>query len=92
MNAINIKRLGLAFGFTGALLYFGCVFLMTVLGHDRTVIFFNSLLHGFDTSSIIRMEISVWESLLGIVETFIIFWFVGALIAAVYNFSLKKQT
>ncbi|MEZ4690978.1 MAG: DUF5676 family membrane protein [Ignavibacteria bacterium] len=35
------------------------------------------------------MDIPVWEAILGIAETFILCWFVGALIASVYNFSLK---
>lgn len=90
MNTLNIKRFGLGFGFTCALFYLGCVSLMIFLGHDRTVVFFNSLLHGFDTSSIVRMDIPLWEAILGIVETFVLFWFAGALIAAVYNFSMKK--
>jgi hypothetical protein len=91
MNNINIKRFGLAFGVTGAILYIGCIILMLVLGHDGTVSFFNSLLHGFDTSSIVRMDIPIWEALIGIIETFILSWFVGACIASVYNFSMKKN-
>lgn len=91
MNTINIKQFGLAFGITGAVLYLGCILLMSVVGHDGTVSFFNSLLHGFDTSSIVRMDIPIWEALIGIIETFILSWFVGACIASVYNFSMKKN-
>jgi len=91
MNTINIKRFGLAFGITGALLHLGCIFLMTVIGHDGTVSFFNSLLHGLDSSSIVRTDIPVWEAIIGFIETFILSWFVGACIASVYNFSVKKH-
>lgn len=90
MNHINIKKMGLAFGLTGALLYLGCMVVMLTAGHAGTVKFFNSLLHGLDVSSIIRMDVPFWEAAIGIVETFILGWLIGACIAAFYNASLKK--
>lgn len=90
MDTINIKRFGLAFGLTGAVLYLGCVILMSILGHEGSVKFFNSLLHGLDTSSLIRMQVPLWEALIGIVETFILGWLVGACIACFYNISAKR--
>ncbi len=90
MNTINIKRFGLAFGLTGAILYLGCVILMSTVGHDGSVKFFNSLLHGLDTSSLIRMQVPLWETLIGIVGTFILAWLVGASIACFYNITAKK--
>ena len=91
MNHINIKKFGLAFGVTGALLYFGCALVMFVLGHDSTVKFFSTLLHGLDVSSIIRMDISPVEELFGLVQTFILSWLIGACIAAIYNVSSNKN-
>jgi hypothetical protein len=91
MNKISIKKLGLAFGLTAALLYFGCALVMFTVGHDSTVKFFNGLLHGIDVSSIIRMNISLVEELIGIVQTFILAWLVGACVAAIYNVSFKKS-
>ena len=91
MGHINIKKFGLAFGATGALLYFGCALIMLLLGHDRTVKFFNTLLHGLDVSSIIRMNISALEVIFGLIQTFILSWLIGACIAAIYNISLKKS-
>ena len=91
MNRIDVKKFGLAFGLTGALLYFGCILLMATVGHDGTVAFFNSLLHGLDVSSILRIEIPLWEAGIGIIETFIFGWLVGASIAAFYNASLKEK-
>lgn len=90
MNHINVKKFGLAFGLTGALLYLGCMILMITVGHDGTVKFFNSLLHGLDVSSIVRMNIPLWEAVLGIIETFILGWLVGACIAGFYNATVKK--
>jgi hypothetical protein len=91
MNHISIKKLGLAFGFTSALLYSGCALVMLVLGHDGAVKFFNTMLHGLDVSSIVRMDISGVEELIGIVQTFIIGWLVGACVAFIYNASFKNS-
>ena len=91
MNTINIKRFGLAFGITGALLYLGCILTMAIVGREGTVEFFNSPLHGLDVSSIIRMQIFWWEALIGIVETFILSWLIGAVIAVVYNLPWRKS-
>lgn len=85
MKPIHIKAFGLATGLTAALLYFSCIILMKLAGPDNTRIFFNSLLHGIDSGPILRMNISATESALGILETFMIAWLVGASIAAFYN-------
>jgi hypothetical protein len=90
MNRINVKKFGLAFGFTGALLYAGCMTLMMTVGHDGTITFFNSLLHGLDVSTVVRMEVPLWEAAIGIVETFILGWLIGACIAAVYNTGIRE--
>ncbi len=91
MQKLNVKKLGLATGLTGALLYLGCMILMTTVGHDGTVKFFNNLLHGLDVSSVIRMEVPLWEAGIGIVQTFILGWLVGACIAAIYNATIKEK-
>ena len=90
-KSINVKRFGLAFGITGAFLYVGCILLMLTVGREGTVLFFNSLLHGLETSSIISMQLPWWEALMGIAETFIISWFLGACIAAFYNISSRRK-
>jgi hypothetical protein len=91
MNYISIKKLGFAFGATAALLYFGCALVMFILGHDSTVKLFNNLLHGIDVSSIIRMNISPVEEVLGIAQTFSLGWLTGACVAGIYNVSFKKS-
>ncbi|NNE77630.1 MAG: hypothetical protein HKN31_11225 [Pricia sp.] len=91
MNRINIKKLGFAMGLTGALVYLGCMVVMLTAGREGTIDFFNSLLHGLDTTSIIRMDVPFWEAAIGIVQTFIIGWLIGALIAAFYNVQLKNR-
>lgn len=91
MNRINIKKFGFAFGLTGAILYIGCMVVMFTAGREGSIDFFNGLLHGLDTTSVIRMDMPIWEALIGIVQTFIIAWLTGALIAAFYNAQLKNN-
>lgn len=91
-TSINVRKFGFAVGLTGALLYLGCMIVMTTVGHTGAVTFFNSLLHGLDVSTILRMNVPLWEAAVGIVETFILGWLIGACIAGFYNaFSFKKS-
>lgn len=91
MKNLNVKQFGLAFGLTGIFLYAGCLIIMLLLGKEGSVLFFNTLLHGLDTSSIIRMSIPWQEVLIGVVATFIIAWLLGACIAVIYNISAKRE-
>lgn len=91
MNRIEVKKMGLAFGLTAALMYLGCMLLMVSVGHEGTVKFFNSLLHGIDVSSIVRMNMPLWEAGIGIIETFVLAWLIGACIAGFYNAALTKK-
>lgn len=91
MHTINVKKFGFGTGLTAALLYIGCILVMATVGYNGTVKFFNSILHGIDTRSIIRTDVPFWEACMGIVEVFIIGWLVGACIAAIYNISSKTK-
>jgi hypothetical protein len=91
MQIINIKRFGMACGVTSALLYLGCVFVMWTAGKTGSILFFNSLMHGIDVTSIIRTHMPWWEMAMGLVEIFIIGWLTGATIASIYNFGLGRQ-
>jgi hypothetical protein len=91
MYQLNVKKFGLALGLTGALLYLGCILVMATVGREGTILFFNSLLHGLDTSTIIRMDIPLWEAGLGLAQTFIITWLIGACVAGFYNVTVKAK-
>lgn len=91
MGVINIKRFGLAVGSTFALLYLGCMIVMATADKEGSIFFFNSLMHGIDVTSIIRMDIPLWEAGIGIIEIFILGWLTGASIAGIYNFSCKER-
>jgi hypothetical protein len=91
MNRFHIKSFGLATGVTAALLYLGCIVVMKLTGPELTREFFNSLLHGIDVSTILRMDISITEMVLGLMQTFMIAWLTGASIASIYNVVLNRR-
>lgn len=91
MNHLNVKKFGFAVGTTGSLLYIGCIAVMFLAGREGTVLFFNNLLHGLDVSSIIRMNMPIWEAAIGIIQTFVLGWLIGACIAAIYNASVSTS-
>jgi 2TM family of unknown function (DUF5676) len=92
-NTINPIRLGHAVGATGVVFYLGCVLTCATVSHERALVFFNSLAHGIDFGPILRHNVPFGEVVLGIIGTFVLGWFAGALIAAFYNLSLafRKQ-
>lgn len=85
MKQINVRKMGIACGLTGVLLYLGCIILMISVGQKGTISFFNNLLHGLDTTAIIKMDVSLLDTILGLIQTFILFWLIGASISAFYN-------
>lgn len=91
-TSINYKKLGLAVGLTFALLYAGCMLIMLIAGHEGSIEFFNSLLHGIDVTTIMRMDMPMWEAVVGMIEFFVLGWLIGACIAGFYNaFSFKQS-
>lgn len=91
METISPKRLGFSLACTFTILYIGCVFVMMMVPKEVAISFFNSLMHGVDVTSIMRWEMPLIEMIIGILETFILSWFVGATIAVFYNLGAKKS-
>jgi hypothetical protein len=83
---LDIKKLGLAFGLTFTGFYLVCVIFMAIASKEVVILFFNSLMHGIDVTSIIRMDVPFGETLLGLVSVFILGWIMGAIIGWIYNF------
>ncbi|MDX1828851.1 MAG: DUF5676 family membrane protein [Lutibacter sp.] len=91
MNKLSAKKMSIAFGLTGVLVYFGCIIFMAILGQQNTVKFFNNFLHGLDTTSIINMNVSITNNLFGVLQTFVLWALIGFSIATLYNIlSIKK--
>jgi hypothetical protein len=85
---LNPQYLGLAVGATGLVFYLGCMLTMATVPHDAAVIFFNSLLHGFDVEPVLRTSVPVSQVMLGLASTFGLGWLAGAMVAGIYNLSL----
>jgi hypothetical protein len=60
--------------------------------HDKAIIFFNSLLHGVDVTSILKTSMPVSQMIFGAITTFILAWFAGAMTAVFYNPSVKGRS
>lgn len=85
MNSLSPKRLGLALGITGVLFYLGCILLMQSVDKETFMLLANSLCHGIDMGSIVRMDIPWWESALGMAGIFLLCWLFGYIMAVLYN-------
>ena len=86
---LSPKRLGLGFGATGVVFYLGCMLTMATVPREKAVVFFNSLLHGFNVEPILKTSVPVGQIVLGLITTFILGWFAGVLIAGFYNIGLR---
>lgn len=91
MGVINIKKFGLAVGLTLVILRLGCAIVLLVTSREQAVLFFNTLLHGLDVSSILRTEMSAQEMVYGLIQIFVLGWLAGATIASIYNYNFIKQ-
>lgn len=93
MKPINPLWLGLGIGGAGAVFYVGCAVIMAVLPHELTIRFFNSLMHGFDVSTVMRWDIPLLETLIGIAATFVLGGIFGGIVGGIYNLgSAGKRT
>lgn len=88
-DIISPRWLGVAFGLTVVVFRLGCLLTLSVVPHEKAVAFFNSLLHGVDVGPILRSNIPLSEALIGIITTFVLGWFAGAMIAGFYNLAAR---
>ena len=85
MQSLDIKRFGFAVAVASGVSYLGCVLVMLTVPHETAINFFNSLMHGVDVTTIMRWDMPWWETILGVIEIFVLGWLFGALIACCYN-------
>ncbi|WP_456462139.1 DUF5676 family membrane protein [Lutibacter sp.] len=85
MTQINVKKFSLASGITGVIIYIGCFLLMSILGKSTLIKLANTLFHGMDFSNILRMDIPIIETAIGIILSFIFWGITGYILAFVYN-------
>ena len=84
-KTISPARFGFAIGATCVIFRLACILALITVPRDKAIAFFNSLVHGIDVAPILGESIMPGEVLLGIVSTFALAWFMGAMTAAFYN-------
>ena len=72
MDAINVKKFGLAVGLTLFILRLGCIILFAITTREQAIQFTNTLLHGVDVTPVLRTEMSVQEMIFGLIQIFIL--------------------
>ena len=85
MQSLDIKRFGFAVAVASGVSYLGCVLVMLTVPHETAIKLFNSLMHGVDVTTIMRWDMPWWETILGVIEIFVLSWLIGAQIACSYN-------
>ena len=88
--SLNPFRFGLALATAAGVFYLGCVLVMAVAGPTSLATFFNGLFHGIDLSPILVDEVGFWITLGGLINTVVLSWIFGALIAVVYNLAAPR--
>ncbi len=83
-------RFGLALAAAAGVFYLGCVLVMAVAGPTSLATFFNGLFHGLELSPLLVEQVGFWITLGGFVNTVILSWILGALIAVVYNLAAPR--
>lgn len=86
---MNNIKIGIATGLGAVLFYLGCFTFMKIAGIANTVKLSNLLFHGMDFTNILRSDIPISESIIGMFVTFIFWGSLAYLIAFIYN-SLNK--
>jgi len=87
--SLSPKRFGMACASAAGLFYLGCVLIMAVSGPQNLAFFFNGLFHGLDLRPILMEVVDIWATVTGFVNTVILSWLFGALVAVVYNLSVR---
>ena len=85
MEKLNKRKFAVSAGLVSVAVYFGCFLIMTILGKESLVKLSNLLFHGMDFTNIIRTEITIVETLIGAVASFIFWGLTGYLLVLIYN-------
>jgi len=85
MKHIKTKTFAVASGITGSVIYIGCYIIMAILPEKILIKLANLIFHGVDFSNSLRMNITLTETFIGIVASFIFWGGLGYLLAFIYN-------
>ena len=82
---INTMKFAKATGLTGSIFYLACTLVMTFLPKGILIRLANLLFHGIDFENLLRMDIPISETLIGIVVSFFFWGLLGYILVRVYN-------
>lgn len=85
MNKSKPIKSAISSGITSVIIYLGCYLIMLLLGKESLVKLSNYLFHGVDFSTIIRINIPVGETLLGLVISFFFWGIIGFTYTLIFN-------
>lgn len=85
IEIMNNLKIGIATGIGASLFYLGCFSFMKIAGIPNTVKLSNLLFHGMDFTNIIRTNIPICESIIGLFVSFIFWGSLAYLIAFTYS-------
>lgn len=91
MNRLSPWRFAFAAGASVAVAYLACVIFMAVTPHETVVWLANCMMHGLDSSSIMRDSVPMADAAVGIVTTFVSGWLFGGMFACLHNLGLAKK-
>lgn len=89
--SLSPKRFGLACAVAAGVFYLGCVTIMALAGPQNLAFFFNGLFHGINLEPILMQSVSPLVTVTGFLNTIILSWLFGALVATVYNVSSRMD-
>lgn len=85
MNKLQPFKISISLGLTSALVNLGCFLVMLLLGKESLLKISNYLLHGINFSTIINTNISIGETIIGLIVSFLFFGGTGLLFTLIYN-------
>lgn len=91
MNSLNAQKIAIATGITSCTIYLGCYLVMLIIGKEGLVKLSNLLFHGMDFSDIIRMDVPLSETVLGLLLSFLFWGISGYIFAFIYNRLIRKK-
>lgn len=89
MHYASVLRCGFALGTGTAIAYLACAVAMAVLPRSVAARFLNNLVHGVDLEPMIHWNMSLTDTLLGLVSVFILGWLFAAVVAGLYNLGAR---
>ena len=85
MSKVKTKKFAIASGLTGVIVYISCFLLMSFLPKEILIKLANLIFHGVDFSNDLRMNISITETLIGVLVSFFLWGIIGMILSSIYN-------